>query len=238
MSENTPVTTLPSRKDRRKAGEEKDFKKWILPSVAVGGLIIGVAGWLLVAGGDSDENIASFDAKGVTTNLAYAPLSLPEGWTDDKSELDVGTQVSERNPATAFSGSCTYSRMTTYLDSAMKGRGDEYLTKDLLYSYADRANVESVEVVGTEINVAEKATYAASATWGNTYVVTRVFDGVTGKVPADIKDAPPYALETVTDEGIPAVVMVYECGTEDEFSTEQAEKFIADTVLLPETDSK
>lgn len=240
MSAEDSMTSLPSRKDRRKPDEVNAAtgKKWLLPVVAVGSLVVGVASGLLLSGTSPNSGSVSAVTNGVTTNLAYAPMEFPEGWNGEKAELDVGTQTSARNPATAFSGSCIYSRMTTYLDAGVESRGAEYLTKNLLYSYADRANVESVDVVDTEITVGDKDTYAASARWDNTYVVTRVFDGVSGEVPEDIKDAPPYELATVTDTGVPAVVMVYECGSDDDFSAEQAEQFVADTTIIPTSDNK
>lgn len=239
----------PSRRDRRKKNTTAirvPFNKGSRPAWLVGPVPLIVASAVvatgLFGGGFAAGKAAApkpvgdlfaANSETVTGNLAFAEQSYPEGWKSVQPETDAGTQTSKRNPFPAFSGACSFSTMTTYLPASDAGRGSEFLSKDLLYTYTDRAGEDSVTAEPVILKVGGQETQAVKASWKDTVVVARVFDNGVQTVPKDIKKAGPRGVETATDKGIPAVLLEYSCADGEGFDAGTAETLISQVDISP-----
>lgn len=247
MEEN--IEPRPSRRDRRKSKptairvpfENNSRPAWLagpLPVIVASAIVAaGLFGGGFAAGKASAPepvgDLFAANSETVTGDLSFAEQSYPEGWKSVQPEADAGTQTSKRNPFPAFNDSCSFSTMTTYLPVSDEGRGSEFLSKELLYAYADRAGENSVTAEPVNLKVGGLETQAVKASWKDTVVVARAFDNGVQIVPKDIKKAGPRGVETATEEGIPAVLLEYSCAESKDFNAGTAETLISQVNISP-----
>lgn len=203
--------------------------------IAVGGMI-ALAGMLFTgfigykAGQVNDD---SRFTSTVSNNLEFDEQIFSDGWENKISERDKGTQFSKRNPLPATFEGCTYSRMTTFLPSHKLGKGSKYLSQELAYEYAESLGVQSPSHTIQKIKLNDKSTGAIELSWDNRIIMVRAFDSSEAqKVPKDLKDSPPQGIATVTDKGIPAVVLDYSCGEKDKYDQKIAQEMFESTNII------
>lgn len=246
--EENPVDSAPvlSRSERRKLAEQESpsssVPKVQSVSFTMGKKAMAIAGVTAVAGmvltgilsykaGQVNDD-ARFTST-VSSSLHFDEQSFPEGWDDKISERDKGTQFSDRNPLPASFEGCSYTRMTTFLPASKVGKGGEYLSKSLAYEYAESLGELDPATSVQKIHVDGKKTGAFKAEWDKRIVMVRAFDSFEPqKAPDDMKEAPPQGIATVTDEGVPAVILEYSCGEKGSFDPELAESMFDATNII------
>lgn len=155
----------------------------------------------------------------VSNSIHYEEQQFPEGWSDIQSETNKN-QSNEMNPAPAFNEKCSYKRITTFIAKENQGRGDDFLSKNLVYEYALSQGESNPEISLGKVYLDGESVGSVKGDWDNRSVMVRVFDGEQIiKVPKGFKEALPSGVSTVTDEGIPAVILDYSCG--EGFSEEE-----------------
>lgn len=191
-----------------------DNFKHPLPYIMLGGgLVAGLAIGICFSLGNGDTKTldTSFSesielAKG---GIEFAAIEYPEGWKVTKPESDV-SKASNQNPFPGLSKSCSFTPSTVYLAKGSLGFGSDYLSKELLLN-ATKESPKAGLPVESKISFNNASISAWERQSEKSLTVVRAFDGKVIDTPKDFKKTPPRGLETMTDSGIPAVVMTYSC---------------------------
>lgn len=231
-SKTEKILTRTERKKLQHKTEYRGFgKKSIAMVVAVFIVIMFFVGMIGYKLGQINDD-ARFTST-VSSSLSFEKQVFSDGWNDQISDRDKGTQFSERNPLPATFEGCSYNRITTFLPSDKVGKGGEYLSKNLAYEYAESLGELDPETSVQKIKVNGKQTGAIEAVWDTTMIRVRVFDSFAPQpVPEDLKKVPPRGVATVMTEGVPAVILEYSCGEKGDFDPELAkEMFEASNII-------
>lgn len=234
-NEDAPVL---SRLERKKLTEKTKSTPKVIPrkfmaitvGVALVGLVTtGIIGGYKVGQVSDDPRFAST----VSGNLEFGDQAFPEGWDNQLSERDKGTQFSKRNPLPATFEGCTYNRMTTFLPANKASKGSKYLSQELAYEYAESLGLKAPATAIKKIKLDGKSTGAFELSWDKRTMMVRAFDSSEAqKVPKDLKEAPPQGIATVTDKGIPAVILDYSCGEKGNYDQKLAQEMFKSTNII------
>lgn len=215
--ENQSGSTATNRSKRKDLRKKKALPMApIVSVVAVGSLAIGaLSGAFLFNSSSTDLKPVKWENGNV--GFVAAP-QLGEGWIDASATLSDAddAQGSVRNPLDVFNESCSVIRTTAYLPKSSNGRGDDFLTKNALFSLLDSRN-EKTDISKAKIQADGKTIDAYQNIAESMAVAVRAFDKVQA-VPEDIKTVKPSTGATSTKEGMPVVTITYSCANKDEFS--------------------
>lgn len=211
-----------------------------LPYIMLGsGLVLGLVISAFLPLGEHGKNIddgfeQAIESSGI--GIEFANIDYPEGWESTQSDSDV-SKSSKQNPLPGLSASCSFTPSTIYLPKENLGLGSEYLSKELLLTVTKENSK-----VGLPLKSKISLNGKSAATWERqgekTLTVARVFDGQVVDAPKGFKDSPPRGLETMTDSGVPAVVMTYSCQNAKDVNFDVAHSLIdATSIVLSSADN-
>lgn len=224
---------MSSRSERRKRESVSDWKGSRLGwpkvgAIGLGSAVIGALGYSLIS--SSFTNDASWSTSVLNPDIQFSAQKFPESWSDGEALPVQDDSYSPRNPAPAFQDSCSFTRSISYLESRFSGRGDEYLSQYLAFSFPGVP--EGAESRDMELIVDGEPFRAFSLHWGQGSVLARAFDKNVHEAPDDMRSAPPRSFGTELDRGIPGVVVAYTCQDGSDYSSQTANDLLASTEIL------